>query len=127
MTILERITYPLLIGYGWKYEIACICSMKLVVVIAAKFSNVWKQSADYYRNLVTNFFQLLILLMLTLDQYYFTSTNKINISKTSVAFILLSLLAICFILNMVFLLKDTGLFVWLLKFLKIGSGQVVDS
>jgi hypothetical protein len=67
MAISERIVYSVLIGSDWQYGIAGICGFKLIIMILAKFLNVWERSADYYRNLVTNFIQLLIFIVLTLD------------------------------------------------------------
>ena len=127
ITILERIVYSLLIGSGWKYAIGLICGLKLTVMIVAKFANVWAKSAEYYRNLATNFIQILVIIVLTLDQYYFSSTKKVNLSKTSIAFILMSLLSVCFVLNFAFFLKDLGILGWISNHLRIGSNEVINT
>lgn len=41
ITIAERIAYSLLLGSDWNYAIAAIFGLKLVVMVVAKFVNVW--------------------------------------------------------------------------------------
>lgn len=93
------------------------------MLILSKFIDMWADSNSYYRHLLTNFVHLLILLVLNLDTYYFSTTNKFDLSRPSLAYILLSLLAICLSLNLTFVLKDTGIFAWITKKLKINPQQ----